>query len=39
MVENDPLTEKIIGAAIGAYGQELVPSGRKMAFVGGQDQR
>jgi hypothetical protein len=29
----------LFGAAIGDTGQELEPSGRKMAFAGGQEQR
>jgi len=39
MVENDPLTEKVIGAATGSVGDKLEPSRRGMALVGEQDQR
>ncbi|MBZ5670159.1 MAG: hypothetical protein LAO04_10565 [Acidobacteriia bacterium] len=35
----EPITLKKLGAAIGAAGQELHLSGRKMAFLGGHDQR
>jgi hypothetical protein len=35
----EPITLKKLGAAIGAGGQELQMSGRKMASLGGHDQR
>jgi len=35
----EPITLKKLGAVISAAGQELQVSGRKMAFVGGHDQR
>jgi hypothetical protein len=35
----EPITLKKLGAVISAAGEELQVSGRKMAFVGGHDQR
>jgi len=37
--QTKPITLKKLGAAVSAAGEELQMSGRKMAFVGGHDQR
>jgi hypothetical protein len=39
LISGEPITLKKLGSAIGAAGQEWQPSARKMAFVGGHDQR